>query len=94
MIVRKTDFVNAMAECCDITKVDAAEMYDYVFDVLFNLLSEGNDVVVHQFGKFVIKERAEKRGRNPQTGEEIVIPSKKAVSFKPAKSLKEAVSIL
>ena len=94
MVLGKKDFIKEMASRCEITQVDATEQYEDVFGVLKELLSEGNDVSIPDFGKFEIKERAERTGRNPATGEAIVIPAKKAIRFKVGKNLKEAISLL
>ena len=91
MLLGKKDFIAEMASRCEISKVDATEQYTNVFDILFSLLSEGNDVSIPDLGKFEIKERAERTGRNPATGESITIPAKKAVAFKVSKVLKENV---
>ena len=90
----KPEFISALAEYAQVTKVDAAEMYEDVFGLLSKVVSEGNEVAIPDFGKFEIKTRAEKIGRNPRTGETIPIPAKKAVAFKPGKVLKEAVAQL
>jgi DNA-binding protein HU-beta len=56
------------------------------------LAKKGEEVVIANFGSFKVKERAERKGRNPKTGEEIIIPAKKVVSFSPGKNLKESVA--
>lgn len=94
MALSKKDFIDEMAKRCEITKVDATEMYEDVFSVLHDLLCEGNDVAIPNIGKFEIKERGERVGRNPATGESVVIPAKKALAFKASKNLKEAVGQL
>lgn len=94
MLIGKKDFIAEMASRCEITKVEAAEQFEDVFSVLKELLSEGNDVAIPDFGKFEIKERAERTGRNPATGEAIIIPAKKAIGFKVGKNLKESVKQL
>lgn len=94
MALGKKDFVDEMAKRCEIAKVDATEMYEDVFGVLHDLLCEGNDVAIPDIGKFEIKERGERAGRNPATGESIVIPAKKTPAFKASKNLKEVVGQL
>ena len=94
MVLGKKDFIKEMASRCEITQVDATEQYEDVFGVLKELLSEGNDVSIPDFGKFEIKERAGRTGVNPKTQERIVIPAKKIVVFKASKTTKEAVANL
>lgn len=90
----KPEFISALSEYANVTKVEATNMYENVFGMLSKLLSEGNDIAIPDVGKLEIKERAEKNGRNPKTGEPIVIPAKKVVVFKASRALKEAVTNL
>ena len=60
--------------------------------LLKDALKEGDSVALVGFGTFEVKERAERKGRNPQTGEEITIKAAKIPSFKAGKSLKDAVN--
>lgn len=94
MALGKKDFIKEMADRCEITQVEATNEYEDVFGVLHDLLMEGNDVSIPDLGKFEIKERAERNGRNPATGQSIVIPAKKGVSFKVSKVLKGIVANL
>jgi len=55
-------------------------------------LSKGEDVAIAGFGSFTIRDRKERQGRNPATGETMTIKASKAVGFKAAKALKEAVN--
>ena len=62
---------------------------DTVFDTIADDLAGGHAVQLAGFGTFAVKERAERPGRNPQTGAAITVPASKTVGFKPAKRLKE-----
>jgi DNA-binding protein HU-beta len=55
-------------------------------------LKEGEKVIIPNLGIFGVKRRAKRKGRNPQTGEEIIIPERKVVHFKPSKKLKEEIA--
>lgn len=68
------------------------KMYNAFVATLTEGLLEGEGVQLAGFGTFLIRERAERTGRNPQTGEEITIPASKQVTFKAAKALKDAVN--
>lgn len=91
MLLGKKEFISEMANRYEITKVEATNQYEAVFRMLFALLSESNDVSIPNLGKFEIRERAERNGRNPLTGEALVIPAKKTVGFKASKVLKESI---
>ena len=63
-----------------------------VLEIAKEALEQGEVVKLSRFGQFVVKEKAERVGRNPQTGERMVIPSHKVLNFKPSKILKERIN--
>ncbi len=63
-----------------------------VFQTICDSLSKGEDVAISGFGSFSVKQRKERQGRNPATGQTMTIPASKAVGFKAAKALKDAVN--
>jgi DNA-binding protein HU-beta len=89
--MNKTDLVNSVAEKSQLTKKDAAKAVDAVFDSIQEALSGQDKVQVIGFGNFEVRERAARKGRNPQTGEEIEIAASKVPVFKPGKALKDAI---
>ncbi|PWA12379.1 DNA-binding protein [Pueribacillus theae] len=89
--MNKTDLINAVAEVTEISKKDATKAVDAVFDAITDTLKKGEKVQLIGFGNFEVRERAARKGRNPQTGEEIDIAASKVPAFKPGKALKDAV---
>jgi len=89
--MNKTDLVNAVAEKSELSKKDAGKAVDSVFETIMDSLSEGEKVQLIGFGNFEVRERAARKGRNPQTGEEIEIPASKVPAFKAGKALKDSV---
>lgn len=89
--MNKTELVSAVAEKSEISKKDAAKAVDAVFASIEEALAKGDKVQLIGFGTFEVRERAARKGRNPQTGDEIEIPASKVPAFKPGKALKEAV---
>ena len=89
--MNKTDLINAVAEASELSKKDATKAVDAVFDTILDALKEGDKVQLIGFGNFDVRERAARKGRNPQTGDEIEIPASKVPAFKPGKALKDAV---
>ena len=73
------------------SKKETKALVQFIFAVLTENLSRGDEVNIPGFGKFRVKETAARQGRNPKTGETIDIPAKKAVKFLPAKQLKDEV---
>lgn len=89
--MNKGDLINEVASVLD-TKKEAQVAVDSVFSAITEALKEGEDVTLVGFGSFKVIEKAARKGRNPQTGEEIQIKAKKAPKFVPGKMLKEAVN--
>ena len=89
----KNDFLKKVKESLDLRSMDAAkEVVDKLSALVVELVKSGEEITLGEIGKFCIVEKAERKGRNPQTGEEITIPAKKAVKFKIASSFKHAVN--
>lgn len=92
MAITKTDLANKLAETMEISKKDTTQAITMLVDIITDALYEGEQVRISDFGTFEIRERAARTGHNPKTGEAIEIPASKAVGFKAAKALKEAVN--
>lgn len=89
--MNKTELINAVAEKSSLSKKDATSAVDAVFEAITDSLQNGDKVQLIGFGNFEVRERAARKGRNPQTGEEIEIAASKVPAFKPGKALKDAV---
>ncbi len=88
--MNKTDVVNALAEVLS-TKKEAQVVLDSLLTTITDALKEGEDVSLVGFGTFKVVKREARKGRNPQTGEEMQIAEKNVPKFVPGKALKEAV---
>ncbi|MCM1131812.1 MAG: HU family DNA-binding protein [Roseburia sp.] len=90
--MNKPELIKTIVDKTNYTKKEVEEITVAVFDVIVNTLATGDKVVVSGFGTFEVHERAKKTGRNPQTGEEILIEGSKAPVFKSAKVFKDKVN--
>lgn len=90
--MNKTELVNAVSEKSGLSKKDSTKAVDSLFDTIAEALKDGDKVSLIGFGNFEVRDRAARKGRNPQTGAEIDIPASKTPAFKPGKALKDAVS--
>ena len=88
----KADLVDHVAHSVDLTKKDAGDAVDAVFECIEQYLKDGERVQISGFGSFSVNERAARTGRNPATGESIQIPASKNAKFKPAKNLKDSLN--
>ncbi|UCZ53430.1 HU family DNA-binding protein [Bacillus shivajii] len=89
--MNKTELINAVAEKAEFTKKDATTAVDAIFETITESLQKEESVQLIGFGNFEVRERSARKGRNPQTGEEIEIPASKVPAFKPGKALKDSV---
>ena len=87
----KNELVEKVAKKASLTKRAAADSVNQTFDLIRDALIRGEKVVVTGFGTFLIRSRAARRGRNPQTGETIQIPQKKTPGFAAGKTLKRLI---
>jgi DNA-binding protein HU-beta len=95
----KTELIDAVAEKTGLTKKDSGEAVNAVFDSIVDFLSgeaakapaERDNVQIIGFGTFEVRDRSERKGRNPQTGEEITIPARTVPVFRAGKSFKDSV---
>jgi DNA-binding protein HU-beta len=89
--MNKTELVKAVAEQAELTQKDAAKAVDALIETISETLAKEEKIQLIGFGTFEVRERSARKGRNPQTGEEIEIAASKVPAFKPGKELKEAV---
>jgi len=89
--MNKGTLVEAVASKTNLTKKDATAAVEATFESIQEALAKGEKVQLIGFGNFEVRERAARKGRNPQTGEEIEIAASKTPAFKAGKALKDAV---
>ncbi len=90
--MNKTELINAVAAETQLSKKDSEKAVSAVIDVITEQLAKGEKVVLVGFGTFEVRHRAARKGRNPSTKEEIMIPAAKAPAFKAGKGLKTRVN--
>lgn len=89
--MNKSELVKSVAEKADLSRKDATDAVDAVFSAITEALSKNEKVQLVGFGSFEVRSRAERKGRNPQTGDEIKIPATLIPAFRPGKTLKDAI---
>jgi len=90
--VNKSELIDAVAQSADLSKAAAGRAVDGFISAVSDALQKGDQVSLVGFGTFLVRDRAARSGRNPQTGEPINIPAAKNPSFKAGKALKDAVN--
>jgi DNA-binding protein HU-beta len=90
--MNKSDLIDAVSAQTDSSKAQTGEALDAVIDAITKAVTNGETVQLIGFGSFSSGARAERKGRNPKTGEEITIPAAKTVKFTAGKAFKDAVN--
>ena len=88
----KADIVETIYERVGFSKKESAELVETVFDVIKDALVGGEKVKFSGFGNFIVREKNARKGRNPQTGEEIQFEARRVLTFKPSLVLKNALN--
>ena len=83
----KKDIVKEVSEKSQITQTEVKQIIQMTFDAVLAALVRGDKVELRNFGVFIVRNRAERRARNPRTGEEVIVPKKKVVIFKPGRMM-------
>ena len=91
MSVNKSELIGTVSEKTEMSKKDTEKVVSAVLDSIMDELARGEKVQIVGFGTFEVRERKEREGRNPATGESIKIPALKVPVFKAGKSFKEKV---
>jgi len=81
MSLTKASLIESIAKENGFSRPQSDKIVDTVFKIMKRELERGEDVLISRFGKFCIKNKSSRRGRNPQTGEEMMLPSRKVVRF-------------
>jgi len=89
--MNKTELVALVADKAEVTQAMAEKVVNSFVDIVTETLSKEEKVVVTGFGTFEVRNRVARRGKNPRTGEEIIVPAQKTPAFKAGKLLKDAV---
>ena len=90
--MNKQDLISDVADSANLTKAQAADAVNAVFDSITNALASKDDVRLVGFGTFSVRHREATSGHNPQTGAPMQIPASNQPKFKPGKALKDSVN--
>jgi len=89
MTLTKNEIIDSMYEQLDIPRKECAQIAEGIFDIIKEELENGNPVMVSGFGKWTVKSKRKRNGRNPKTGAPVVIAARKVVTFKPSNRLRD-----
>jgi integration host factor subunit alpha len=92
MTLTKDHLIDAISKENGFQKKRSIEIVETLLGIIKSSLSSGDDVLISGFGKFCVKEKRERRGRNPATGENIVLAPRRVVTFKCSRRLRDKIS--
>ena len=92
MALTKIKIVNSIYDHIGIPKTECVNLVESIFEIINEELEKGNFIKISGFGKWTVKSKKERKGRNPQTGKSITIAARKVVMFKPSPVLRDAVN--
>ena len=92
MTLTKAQIVEAIAEQTGFPKNKSSEMVEILLEHIKKSLESGEDVLISRFGKFCVKEKKERRGRNPATGEDMMMAPRRVVTFRWSRNLKSKIN--
>lgn len=92
MSLTKADIVDRVYQEAGFSKKEATDLVEMIFKVIKDTLAKGEKVKISGFGNFSIRDKANRTGRNPQTGESMTIEARRVLTFKPSQMLKEDIT--
>lgn len=92
MGLTKSHLIDGIAEQNGFTKNHSLEILETLLEIIKKNLESGDDVLITGFGKFCVKEKGERRGRNPSTGEDMMVRSRKVVTFRSSGNLRKKIN--
>ena len=92
MTLTKSHVINAIADQVGIPKNHSSEILETLLEIIKKALESGDDVMISNFGKFCVKEKKARRGRNPATGETMMLKPRRVVTFRCSGELREKIN--
>jgi integration host factor subunit alpha len=91
MALTKSQIIDAIAEQNGFTRKKSTETVETILEIIKSTLASGDDVLISGFGKFCVKEKRERKGRNPATGEDMMLAPRRVVTFKCSGKLRKLI---
>lgn len=88
----KADLVESIYEKIGFSKKESSDIVEMIFDTIKGTLEKGEKIKISGFGNFVVRDKRPRMGRNPQTGQEIMISARRVLTFRPSQVLKQALN--
>jgi integration host factor subunit alpha len=93
MALTKAQIINTIQNHLGLPRKKSTEIVETLLEIIKTTLADGEDVLISGFGKFCVKEKNERKGRNPATGEDMMLDPRKVVTFKCSGKLREKINV-
>ena len=93
MALTKAQIINTIQNHLGLPRKKSTELVETLLEIIKTTLADGEDVLISGFGKFCVKEKNERKGRNPATGEDMMLAPRKVVTFKCSGKLREKINV-
>jgi len=92
MALTKIEIVNSIADQIGYPKNKSSEIVEILLEIIKNALESGEDVMISNFGKFCVRAKKKRKGRNPATGSDMILEPRKVVTFRCSRNLREKIN--
>ena len=92
MTITKAQLLDSITKQVDLSRAKSAEVTESLLEIIKKTLEDGEDILISGFGKFCVQEKRKRRGRNPQTGKDIMLGERRVVTFKCSRRLRDAIN--
>jgi len=92
MTLTKADLIESIRSTNDLTIKQSTDIVEITIDIIKNTLASGDDILISGFGKLCVKEKAERKGRNPDTGDDMILPARKVVTYKCSGKIRKRIN--
>lgn len=92
MTFTKLDLIESIYNQLDLSKTRSAKVVNSLIEIIKKTMEDGEDVLISGFGKFCVKEKGKRRGRNPQSGEDLMLGERRVVRFKCSGRLRDKIN--
>ena len=93
MNVNKAHLIDHLYRNCGFSREESISTIESLLEIIKHTLESGEDLLISRFGKFIVKEKTSRRGRNPQTGNDLFLDARRIVTFKCSKNLREKLNV-
>ena len=92
MTLNKADIIDSVYNSIRFSRPESVKTFESLLEIIKKTLESGEDILISGFGKFNVKEKSERRGRNPQTGEDLMLDARRIVTFRCSDVLKDKIN--